>query len=109
MASELARNCELAGWDGQTLRLTLDPECENLQVGGIEDRLRTALEQSLGIGLKLVIQASRTERETPAQRQVRHQAERQAGAEALMEQDPVVQSLREEFDARWVAGSIEPA
>lgn len=108
VASQLARNCQLADWDGQRLSLTLDPECRNLKVAAAEERLRGALAAALGEGLRLDIGISRPERETPAQRHARHQAERQARAEALMEGDPVARFLRDELDARWVPGSIEP-
>jgi DNA polymerase-3 subunit gamma/tau len=108
VASQLARNCELAGWDGRRLRLTLDPECRNLQVPVAEERLQGALAEALGAELRLEIRISRPELETPARRSARRVAERQAQAEALMEDDPVVRSLQDELDARWVSGSIEP-
>jgi DNA polymerase-3 subunit gamma/tau len=108
VASQLARNCELAGWDGRRLCLTLDPECRNLQVPVAEERLQGALAEALGAGLRLEIRISCPERETPARRSARRIAERQAQAEALMEDDPVVRSLQDELDARWVPGSIEP-
>ena len=108
VASQLARNCELARWDGQRLSLILDPECRNLKVTAAEERLRGALAEALGDGLKLEIGISRPVRETPAQRHARHKVDRQAQAAALMEEDPVVRFLRDELDARWVPGSIEP-
>lgn len=108
MASQLARNCELAGWDGRKLSLTLDPECRNVQVPAAEERLRIALAEITGVALKLDIRVSNPGCETPAQRHARDLAERKSGAEALMEDDPVVRSLLDELDARWVPGSIEP-
>lgn len=108
VASELANNCELAGWDGHRLSLMLGPECENLRGTSAEERLKGALAGVLGEGLEVEIRISHPEHETPAQRRVRHRAQHQATAEALMEDDPVVRSLRDEFDARWVPGSIEP-
>jgi DNA polymerase-3 subunit gamma/tau len=108
VASQLARNCELAGWDRGRLCLTLDPECRNLRVPVAEERLQGALSDALGKGVKLEIRISRPERDTPAQRSERARAERQARAEALVADDPVVQSLQDELDARWVPGSVEP-
>ncbi len=108
VASQLANNCELGGWDGKRLALTLDPECQNLRVPFAEERLKGALAGVLGEGLKVEIHISPPERETPARRQVRHRAEHQVQAEALMENDPVARFLRDELDARWVPGSIEP-
>jgi len=108
VASQLASNCGLAGWDGRRLALTLAPECQNLRVPSAEERLQGALAEVLGKELKMEIRISRPDRETPAQRQIWQDTRRQAQAEALMEDDPVVRSLRDEFDARWVPGSIEP-
>jgi len=109
MASELARNSEFAGWDGRKLSLTLDPQCSNVQVPAAEERLRIALAEAMGVELKLAICVSNPEGETPAGRHARNRAERRTMAEALMEEDPTVRSLRDELEARWVPGSIEPA
>jgi len=108
VANQLAHNCGLAGWDGQRLSLTLAPECRNLRVPSAEERLKGALAGVLGEGLKMEIRIFHSERETPAQRRVRQDTRRQVEAEALMEDDPVVRSLQDAFDARWVPGSIEP-
>jgi DNA polymerase III subunit gamma/tau len=108
MASQLARNCELVGWDGRKLSLTLDPECRNVHVPATEEGLRVALAKAMGVELKLDIRVSNPERETPARRHARNRAERQSGAEVLMEEDPTAQFLRDELDARWVPDSIEP-
>lgn len=109
VASQLAQNCELVGWNSGKLCLTLDPECGNLRVPLAEERLRSALAAVLGQGLEIEIRISRPESETPARRQIRHRAERQAEAQTLMEQDPVALALEEQLDARWVPESIEPA
>jgi len=108
VASQLANNCELAGWDGRRLSLTLDPTCQNLRVASAEERLKGALTKVLGAGIEVQLRIAHPERETPAQRQVHQQAQRRVEAEALMEADPVVRSLQDELDARWVPGSIEP-
>jgi len=109
VASQLAANCELAGWDGRRLSLILDPECDGMRVASATERLRTALASVLGDDLRLDIQIGRPQGETPARRLTRRNAERQAEAEAVMEQDPVARFLMDEMDARWVPGSIRPA
>jgi len=108
VASQLANNCELAEWDGRRLTLTLEPACQNLRVASAQERLKGALSKTLGAGLEVRIRIAHPERETPAKRQAREQAERRVQAEALMAADPVARSLQDEFDARWVPGSIEP-
>jgi DNA polymerase-3 subunit gamma/tau len=107
VASQLARNCELAGWDGRRLSLTLEPECRNLRVPIAEERLKGALAGVLGDALELEIHIATPRSETPARRQARHQDESRIRAETLMKDDPVVRSLQDELDARWVPGSIE--
>jgi len=108
VARELAQNCELAAWNDGKLRLILDPQGRDLWVPVAEDRLRTALAGVLGAGLEIEIQVSDPAGETPARRRIRQDAERRAEAQAVMERDPVALALQEGFDARWVAGSIEP-
>jgi len=108
VASQLAHNCGLAGWDGQRLSLTLAPECRNLRVPSAEERLQGALAGVLGAGLKMEIRISHPEGETLAQCQGRQHTQRRVEAEALMQDDPVARFLQDEFGARWVPGSIEP-
>jgi DNA polymerase-3 subunit gamma/tau len=108
VASELARNCELHAWDGQRLVLTLDPASERLRVDAAEQRLRESLTRELGEGTKLEIRVSRPTGETPSQRRVREQGERQTAAEAAMETDPVIGILRSELGARFVPGTVVP-
>jgi len=108
VASQLAHNCGFAEWDGQRLSLALDPAGENLLGTSAEERLKDALAGVLGEGLEVEFHIARPEHETPAQRRVRHRTQHQAEAEALMQNDPVARLLRDEFDARWVPGSVEP-
>jgi DNA polymerase-3 subunit gamma/tau len=108
VASQLAANCELAGWDGKRLSLILDPRCESMRAASAVERLRSALAAVLGEGLDLAIRIATPQGETPAGRLARRNAERQAEAQALMDEDPVARVLQEELDARWVPGSIEP-
>jgi len=109
VASQLAGNCQFSGWDGRRLSLTLDPECQHMWVTSAEERLRGALMEVLGAGLRLEIRVARPHQETPAQRRIRLMSERLQAAEALMADDPVARALEDRLDARWVAGSIEPA
>ena len=108
MAGELAHHCDLLGLADGRLTLSLDPAAEHLRSPGIEEHLRVALEGALGGPLRLDVRVSRPSQETPAQRRTREQEERRQGALAAMESDLVAQRLREQLDAQWVAGSIEP-
>jgi DNA polymerase-3 subunit gamma/tau len=106
--AQLAHNCTLIEHTAGRLVLGLDPAAEQLRSTGTERRLREALEQALDGPLNLEIRVSRPEHETPAQRRVRERAEREQAARDSLDEDPVAQRLREQLDAQWVAGSIEP-
>jgi DNA polymerase-3 subunit gamma/tau len=109
VASQLAHNCTLRGWTQGHLALTLDPTAEQLRSRGTEQRLREALESALGMPVQLDIQVGRPEQETPAQRRAREAEERQRRAEDAMDNDPVGARLREQLDAQWIPGSVQPS
>jgi DNA polymerase-3 subunit gamma/tau len=104
----LAHNCTLLDWTAGRLTLALDPAAEQLRSRGTEQRLREALEGTLGVPVQLDIQVARPQQETPAQRRIREREERQRRAQEAMDQDPVVLGLREQLDAQWVPGSVQP-
>lgn len=108
VASQLAHNCTLLDWTAGRLTLALDPAAEQLRSRGTEQRLREALEGTLGVPVQLDIQVARPQQETPAQRRIREREERQRRAQEAMDQDPVVLGLREQLDAQWVPGSVQP-
>lgn len=108
VARQLAHNCELVSWDGTHLRLKLDPSCNQLRVTSTEERLKRAVEEVLGVAVRLHLEVERPQQETPAQRRVREAAERQQAVEATLMADPLVQAIQEQFGAQWVPGSIKP-
>jgi DNA polymerase-3 subunit gamma/tau len=59
--------------------------------------------------VQLDIQVARPEQETPAQRRAREVEERQRRAEETMDNDPVGVRLREQLDAQWIPGSVQPS
>ncbi|MGE5155184.1 MAG: DNA polymerase III subunit gamma/tau [Bdellovibrio bacteriovorus] len=108
VASQLARNCTLLAWNERHLTLALDPAAEQLRSRGTEQRLREALERALGGSVQLEIQVAHPQQETPAQRRAREGEERQRRAQETMDHDPVVLGLKEQLDAQWVPGSVQP-
>ncbi len=104
---QLAVNCAFEALEGDTLRLVLDPSCAQLRSKNLEERLQQALQQYRGSPLKLVIQPGKPAIETPAQQQTRYEAERRRAAAESIEQDPVVNALRETFNARVHPESIQ--
>jgi DNA polymerase-3 subunit gamma/tau len=106
MAAQLANNCGLAGWDGKTLALRVDPACSSLIDSLARQRLHEAIEARLGRPLTLALEAGAAAAETPAQRQAREQQARQRETEADIANDPLVVAMQETFDAEIVPDSI---
>jgi DNA polymerase III subunit gamma/tau len=108
IASQLAHNCTLLARSEGRLTLALDPAAEHLRARGAEKRLREALEALVGRPLQLDFQIVQPQHETPAQRRARELDERRRQAREAMENDPVALGLREQLDAQWVPGSVQP-
>ena len=82
---------------------------ESLRSDALREKLTEALSQSLGQSLRLELEAG-DGGDTPARRDAAERARVQARAEAVMRDDPLVQSLLQQFStARLVPGSIKPA
>ena len=104
---ELANNCILDGMDDNVCRLLIDPGFQ--RVGTIaEEKLRDALQKYYGRPLKLQITPQISQQMTPALEQQKAREDRQQAAVDAINNDPNVQALRDEFDARILPGSIEP-
>ena len=83
-------------------------ERENLRTDAQRDRLTQAMNKLLGGDVELLIEAG-IGRDTPALRDQAERASRQAAAEVLIRQDPMVDGLLTHFPgSRIVAGSITP-
>ena len=108
MALQLANNCVFNSWDGQRLKLNLDPAHSQMHTVRTEENLLLALEAYCGSKLKLEIVVAAPEVETPAKAQARAQADRQREAEQAMADDPMVLTMEKEFAAQLVPGSVKP-
>ena len=107
-ARELAHNVvPLELTDGR-LRLGLAPQFEHLRSSGMLRSLTTALTPALGAGLKIQIETLDAVSETVAEQLRRDRSQRQAQAEASIAEDPAVQQLMSQFDARVVPQSTRP-
>ena len=81
---------------------------ESLRNPALVEKLGTALSAHLGQAVSLQVQAGQPA-DSPAQRDAAERARRQAAAEALIQQDPVVLALMQQFKtARIVPGSVKP-
>ena len=108
MVKQLAVNCTLQEKSATEVRLILSQENEQLLNPALLSKLEEALCNGLKQKLKLHVELGASETESPAQTQARNQAERQHQAETSIQQDPMVQALKENFNASVVPNSVKP-
>jgi DNA polymerase-3 subunit gamma/tau len=104
LVRELALQAQLVARDGDHWLLRV--ERESLNQPTTRERLRSALAaaghaQRLSVELGVVI-------DSPARRNAAIENERQQRAQDIVLNDPFVQTMVREFDARIVPGSIQP-
>ncbi len=106
LVRELAMQAQLLSADGPAWRLRV--ERETLATDSARGKLQAALSEVLGQPLTLALEVGPTE-DTPARREAARRAQRQREAEQLIQNDPLVVSLMQQFStARIVPGSIRP-
>jgi len=104
LVRELALQSQLVARDTDTWVLRVERESLNSTMS--RERLQKALETA-GHPVRLSVEVGRVQ-DSPAKRNAVAAAERQAGAEAIILNDPYVQSLMREYGAKIVPGSIKP-
>jgi DNA polymerase-3 subunit gamma/tau len=108
MVRELALQAECTAIDEGEQRFALRVERESLRGPVHADKLQAALTALLGHPVALAVQAG-TVGDTPARRELAARERRQAEAEALIHNDPLVQQMTARYrTARIVPGSIKP-
>jgi len=110
LVRELAMQAECVRVDDQPdgSRWTLRVERESLRHDSHRERLTQALVQLLGGQVQLVLESGAV-RDTPAMREQAARARRQAAAEKLISQDPLVVALLDNYPgAKIVPGSVVP-
>ncbi|WP_448098023.1 DNA polymerase III subunit gamma/tau [Luteibacter yeojuensis] len=105
---QLAQNCSLRGVDGESMVLALMPSHMHLAVEPLTSQMEEKVSQALGRRVRFRFVADHGNLGTPAERRAQALNEAQANAEASMEADPLVQTLKREFDARVIPQSIKP-
>ena len=105
LVRELALQSQLVARDGEHWLLRV--ERESLNQSATRERLRAALAaagfaQQISVELGVVI-------DSPARRNAAIENARQQRAQDIVMNDPFVQSMVREFDARVVPGSIKPS
>ncbi len=104
LVRELALQSQLMARDDK--KWTLQVDKDSLNTPSNRERLQAALAQC-GHDVQLTVTTG-TVLDSTAKRLTQENAERQAKAEAIILQDPFVQSLMRDFDAKIVPGSIKP-
>ncbi|MBP6096833.1 MAG: DNA polymerase III subunit gamma/tau [Methyloversatilis sp.] len=107
LTRQLAHQCEWLGSEGSALRLRLPREMAHL-VTSAQDKLRDALQAKLDIAVQLRFEHGERVAQTVAQRLNAEQQARLGHAREAMRNDPFVQQVIEQFDARLIEDSIKP-
>jgi len=108
MTRELANNCVLESMDDRSCCLLLNPGHTQLISPRAEANLQQALQEYVGKPIKLTIKTEQNSSVTPAQQITKKREDRQQAAVDSINADENVQSLKDQFDARVMPGSIEP-
>jgi DNA polymerase-3 subunit gamma/tau len=106
MVRELALQSQCVAIEGNAWRLRV--ERESLRTPAQRERLQAALRQLLDAPVTLEVDLGATD-DTPARREAAARERRQHEAEQVIEQDPLVQALMQQYrTARIVPGSVKP-
>jgi DNA polymerase III subunit gamma/tau len=106
MARELALQSQCVAIDGNAWLLRV--ERESLRAPAQRERLQAALRQLLESPVTVEVELGATD-DTPAKREAAARERRQQEAEQVIEQDPLVQALMQQYrTARIVPGSVKP-
>ncbi len=109
MLCQLAANCALVKQTETRIQLSLSASHASLNNKKLEERLERALQSLLGKPIRLEIQLSEAQTETPAV-EAQRQAEQQLdAAKRAIEKDPNIQALKDSFGAKVILESIRPA
>jgi DNA polymerase-3 subunit gamma/tau len=99
-ARMLAVHSELEGFDGDRLRLRVPIEHKHLAEKSYQDKLREALSTHFVRAMQLSVSLVEGQANTPVRQQNEARAARQVEAETAIANDPFVQDLVQQFDAR---------
>lgn len=108
MVRELASNCRLERHDGSHMVLRVSQRHETLKSETNTRRLQQVLSQHYGEAMTVEYMVENEVVDTPAHKAKRRASQAQLKAEVAIENDRVVQSLKEHFDAVVVPGSVRP-
>jgi DNA polymerase-3 subunit gamma/tau len=108
IALQLAGQTELKALNGNEFTLAVPEAVRHLTDKPYADKLKAALEQTLGKRVRLVFEFVAESGETLSAQEKRERAAKQAKTEAAFRDDPFVQDVLSRFDARIKPDSIKP-
>ncbi len=109
IARELAAQTELRSNAGNEIVLGVPEAARHLTDKAYADKLKAALERTLGRRLRLRFEAGEVADTTLAAQEKREREAARAGTEAAFLDDPFVQDIVSRFDARVRPDSIKPS
>ncbi len=108
VTDSLASNCSINTVSDSTIILTLEKQHEGIATKSSKLKLENALQDYFGKDLRLKIEISSHERETPAMEKDRENSNSQSRAEKKAQEDEVVKAFKSKFGAEIVEGSVKP-
>ncbi len=105
---QLAQHAALIAIEKGCVRLALKSEFEHLISPPLIEQMQEKLGATLGYTVKVRFEKSAVATETPADASARTRSNRQQAAEQAIGDDPFVQTLMRDFDARVVPDSVRP-
>ena len=108
IALQLAAQTELKAVTGNELVLAVPEAGRHLTDKAYADKLRVALEQTLGCRLRLRFEVGPVAETTLAAQEKREKEAARANTESAFRDDPFVQDILSRFDARVRPDSIKP-
>jgi len=106
----LAQHCSLIAIEQNAVRLVLKTEHEHFAAPPLVAALEEKIGRALGRAIKIRFEKAATTQnvETPAEAAGRVRDARQIAAERALGEDPIVQALMRDFDARLIPESVKP-
>ena len=106
---QLAQNAVLREREGNTLVLALQPTYMHMAVEPMVSQMEERVSQALGERIRLrFVQGGQSLVDTPAARASSARQAAQVSAEQAIEEDPLVQQMKQDFGARVLPQSVKP-
>ncbi len=107
-AHSLASSCSVKAATRDRVVLNLAKQHEGIAISNAHRKLQDALQAYFNQDVKLKIELTDQDIDTPAKKKTRAMEKRQSQVEKQVEEDEVVKAFRSSFGAEVVAGSVKP-